>query len=95
MIVAFLAIIILSSVYDCWLTLKVGLLPSEEKNPIARWFLKRWGPDGLVLSKGIGTTIAVSVIAGLYDFDQTTGLAVGGGVAAFMAWLMGYLWWYS
>lgn len=90
-----LAIIIAASVYDCWLTLKTNLQPVDEKNPMARWLLKRWGADGLVVAKSMGTVIAVSVIAGLFDYDPTMGLTVGGAVAAFMGWLVLYLWWYS
>jgi hypothetical protein len=60
-------LLILTKIYDCISTLKVVKTPSDEKNPFARWFMKRIGIKNTVWFFFF-ITVVISISAGFVAF---------------------------
>lgn len=86
------AVVILSTLYDSWLTLKTNLSPVDEMNPLARWVLRLVSLKQFVALKGIGAAVTVATFWGLSMYDPDMALAVAIPVSGLMAWLVWFLW---
>lgn len=47
---------------DCWTTARRMRHPAEELNPLARWFMTRWGPTTAIRGVFLAVVLIVAVV---------------------------------
>ncbi len=87
--------IALGALVDFYYTIRTRLTWIDEQNPLAAWILKRWGLNVFLKVKAIGTLLVLGVLWIVYEWLPVPTLIIASALAAFMAWVAGYLWWYS